>query len=439
MSAEHRQLGLTRAFSLAVLSLLAGLVATAWNAGARASSMPDHWVGTWATAQQLSPNVAPAGAKPPPQAASTRLPPSPIPPTPEALKNQTVRMVVRASLGGREVRVQLSNAQGMRPLLIGAAHIARCRGGSSIVGETDHAITFGGRAVVTIPPGAILVSDPVSLPVAQDEDLTVSLFVPDDSGPVTLHPLGLRTTYIAEGDVTARETLDAATNNRSYFWLSGMDVLTDQQAAAIVAFGDSITDGFSTTPDANRAWPSVLATKLLAGKSPRWSVLNMGISGNRVLRDGAGTSALARFDRDVLSRPGAKWIILLEGINDISIASIPGVPPSEHASAEELISGLRLFVDKAHLHGLRIVGATILPWEGVWTYSQKGEEIRQAVNRWIRTGGAFDHVVDFDAVMRDPAHPTRLRPEFDSGDHVHPNDAGNRAMADAIDLAYFSR
>lgn len=426
-----------------LLSLASWLAPPVTRAAAGIENGAEHWVATWGTAQQLSRDVNPGSARPPPRNGSSNAapprhaPPSPIPPTPAALKNQTVRMVARASLGGRELRIQLSNAQGMRRLVVGAVHVAIHRGGSSIVAGTDRAVTFAGRPEVSVPPGAIVVSDPVPLQVDPGVDLAVSIYVPEDTGPVTLHPLGLRTTYIAEGNVTAKETLTGATTNRSYFWLSGIEVLAPAESGAIVAFGDSITDGYATTPDASRAWPSLLAARLLGGKAPHWAVLNMGISGNRVLRDGAGTSALGRFDRDVLSRPGVRWIILLEGINDISFGGIPGVPIEEHTSTEELISGLRLFVAKAHLHGIRVIGGTILPWEGVWTYSQQGEEIRQAVNRWIRNSGVFDAVVDFDALMRDPAHPTRLRKEFDSGDHVHPNDAGNRAMADAIPLSLF--
>jgi lysophospholipase L1-like esterase len=280
----------------------------------------------------------------------------------------------------------------------------------------------------------------VDLAVEPLAELAVSLYIPEDSGPVTLHPLGLRTTYIAEGDVTPNESLSGASENRSYFWLSGIEVLTSGDAAAVVAFGDSITDGFSTTPGAEQAWPALLAKRSLDRKrGPSRAVLNLGISGNRVLRDGAGASALARFDRDVLSRPEVRWVILLEGINDISVSSIPGVAASERIGSEDLIAGLRLFIEQAHLHAIKVMGATILPWEGVWTFSEEGERTRVAVNQWIRAAGFFDAVVDFDAVTRDSTHPQRLRPQFDSGDHVHPNDAGNRAMADAVDLRKLTR
>jgi lysophospholipase L1-like esterase len=205
-----------------------------------------------------------------------------------------------------------------------------------------------------------------------------------------------------------------------------------------VAFGDSITDGFSTTPDLDMSWPSILARRLgsARGMPPR-AVINMGISGNRVLREGAGSSGLARFDRDVLARPGTRWVILFLGINDIGFSAIPGLPASEKATAEDIIAGQRLLIARARLHGLSVIGATLMPFEGVNTYSAAGESMRQQVNQWIRGSREFDAVVDFDAATRDPGRPTRLRPEFDSGDHIHPNDAGNKAMADAIELRLF--
>ena len=207
---------------------------------------------------------------------------------------------------------------------------------------------------------------------------------------------------------------------------------------ALATFGDSITDGFSTTPEADLAWPSILARRLTAQRSqPPRAVINMGISGNRVLREGAGSSALARFDRDVLSRPGTRWVLLLEGINDIGFLAFAGNNPAEQLTVEDIIAGYRMLIERAHLHGLRIIGGTLTPFEGVPTYSEAAEKMRQQVNAWIRTSGAFDAVVDFDAVTRDPAAPTKLRAGYDSGDHIHPNDAGNKAMADAIDLKLF--
>jgi lysophospholipase L1-like esterase len=220
-------------------------------------------------------------------------------------------------------------------------------------------------------------------------------------------------------------------------WLSSVDVLAPGTAGAIIAFGDSITVGFATTVDKDQSWPALLAKRLAAARATEnLAVLNLGISGNRVLRDGAGISALARFDRDVLSRAGVRWITLLEGINDITFSAIP-VFASEAVTAEDLIGGYRQIVERAHMHGIKVAGATIMPVGGVATYRESGESVRQAVNQWIRTSGVFDAVIDFDALMRDPAEPKRLRPEFDPGDHVHPDDKGNARMADSIDLSIF--
>lgn len=414
-----------------MLVLTASVLATRDVAALDPGPAGEHWISTWATAQQLTPMVNPTWVKAPPQADVH----SPILPLPEQIENQTVRMIVRTTVGGAQVRLQFSNALGYEPITIGSTHIAIEGKGSSILSGTDRAVTFGGQGRVKIPPGALIVSDPVDLPVHPLTALAISLYVRGPVAQLTTHQLGLHTTYVASGDESAAPTLPEARECNSYLWLTGVDVRAAAGVRTIVAFGDSITDGYATTPNADRAWPSRLFER--APETPlgrRMAVVNLGISGNRVLHDGTGTNALARFDRDVLSRPGVRGIIFLEGINDISFPAIPGAPEEDRIRAEDLIAGYRIFIAKAHLHGIRIIGATLLPWEGVWTFTAKGEAIRQQVNGWIRTSKAFDGVVDFDAVTRDPAHPTRLKPDFDSGDHVHPNDAGNRAMADAIDL-----
>ncbi len=315
-------------------------------------------------------------------------------------------MIVRTSVGGRRVRVQLSNALGNPALTIGAAHIALRQKDAAIVPASDRALTFAGRASFSVPPGALVVSDPVDLDVPKLTDLAISLYLPEDTGPPTVHPLGLHATYIASGDATADATLNPTTTTTAYFWLSGVDILAPSRASAIVAFGDSITDGFGTTANKDQAWPTLLASRLASNKSTSMlSVLNLGISGNRVLRDVAGTNALARFDRDVLARPGVRWMILLEGINDITFSAIPGIPPGQAVTAEDLIWGYRQMIERAHMHGIKVAGATIMPVEGVATYTENGEAVRQAVNQWIRTSGAFDAVIDFDALTRDPANP----------------------------------
>ncbi|HEV7289789.1 SGNH/GDSL hydrolase family protein [Sphingomonas sp.] len=422
-------------------ALLFGIVALAlgWPAQAK-----DRWISAWGTAQQLAPMPPPR--MPPRPAGETRPAPpppsgpSPVLPTPERLNDQTVRMIVRPTIGGSMLRIQFSNASGGEPVRIGRAGIAKSAGKSAIVAGTSRALSFSGQGAVTIQPGAVAISDPVALDVAAFELLAVSIHVPDDTAVNTLHPLGLRTTYVAKGERTGDAALPGAETNRSYFWLTGVAVHADAKAGTIVAFGDSITDGYGTTPDTGRAWPDLLADRLQKDASTRnLSVVNMGISGNRVRRDGAGLSALARFDRDVLARPGVRWVILLEGINDINFAAIPGIPASEAVTAEDLIAAYVQFIDRAHLHGIKVMGATIAPTEGTWLYSEKTEALRQAVNRWIRTSGRFDALVDFDAALRDPARPARLNPPFNPGDHVHPNDAGNAAMAEVIDIARFAR
>jgi lysophospholipase L1-like esterase len=290
-----------------------------------------------------------------------------------------------------------------------------------------------------IPPGAVVISDPVDLAVPRLADLAVSLYAPDETGMPTAHAIGLHTTYIARGNAVGAATLGGAETTTTYPWLYAVDVLAPSSAGAIVAFGDSITDGYATTVDKDQAWPTLLAARLAASKATEaLAVVNAGIAGNRVLRTGVGASALARLDRDVVSRAGVRWMTLLEGINDITFSAIPAMR-TEVVTADALIRGYRQIIDRAHVHGIKVMGATIMPMQGVRTYTEDGEAIRQAVNRWIRTSGAFDAVVDFDAVVRDSRNPKHLRSEFDCGDHVHPNDAGNAAMAAAIDVSVFAR
>jgi lysophospholipase L1-like esterase len=430
-----------RAWAIAAaLSLVSGVLALPAQGQAQ-----DRWVSAWGTAQQLAPMTPPRLPPRPAGEAAAALPAPPppppqIPPTPDTLEDQTVRMIVRPTIGGQMVRLQFSSAMGGDPVTIARAQLAKSAGGSAIAPDSDRPIRFGGASTVTIQPGAVAVSDPIALEIAPFELLAVSIHFRQRTAVNTLHPLGLRQTYVARGDRTSAAALADATVNRSYFWLTGLEVRASAEAGTIIAFGDSITDGFATTPDAGRAWPDLLANRLQADARTRHlSVINVGISGNRLRRDGAGLSALARFDRDVLARPGVRWVILLEGINDINFAAIPGMPASEAVTAEDLIAAYRTFIDRAHLHGIKVMGATLAPTEGLALYSAQTEALRQAVNHWIRTSGRFDAVVDFDAVLRDPARPTRLNPTFDPGDHVHPNDAGNAAMAAAIDVARLLR
>jgi len=399
-----------------------------------ASSRPaaERWVATWATAQQLAPTRLPFGGRDEPP------PPPPAARVPATLQDQTVRMIARASIGGRRVRIRLTNALEKPLLRVGAAHIAMRQTGASIVPASDRALTFGGRPSTVIPPGAMVLSDPVDLMVTPLTDLAVSLYLPEATGLPTIHPDGMHTAYIAPGNAAGRTAFDASATTTAYLWLSAVDVLAPETAGAIVAFGDSITDGVAATLDSDRAWPSLLAAKLSSGgSSPPLAVINLGLSGNRLLRHGFGVSALTRFDRDVLGQAGVRWMTLMLGINDITFPAVPGMPSTEAVTADDLIWGLQQIVERAHEHGIKVAGATIMPVGGVSTYTEGGEAIRQAVNQWIRTSGAYDAVLDFDHVVRDSADPKRLRREYDPGDHVHPNDAGNAAMAAAIDVSVF--
>jgi lysophospholipase L1-like esterase len=394
----------------------------------------EHWVATWATSPQ-QPRPVPQPAR------GDAAPPSPAAMLMGGFHNQTARMVVHASLGGRRVRIQLSNTFSAAPLTVGAAHIAIRSKDSAIVPDSDRALTFGGKASCVVPAGALILSDPVNLDVPPLSDLAISLYVPGETGPPTVHSVGLHTTYVTkEGDATGLTTMSNAVTTQSWYWLSGVDVLAPAEAAAIVAFGDSITDGARSTPDANQNWPSLLAQRLLSNPgTANLAVVNEGIAGNRVLRDGVGTNGLARFDRDVLSLAGVKWLIVLEGINDIRNATRENAPANDLTSSDDLIAAMRQMIERAHTHGIKVIGGTLTPYGGSMGYNADGEAFRQAVNRWIRTGGAFDAVLDFDAVARDPNDPTHLRPDRAADDFIHPNDLGYKAMADSIGLSMFGQ
>jgi lysophospholipase L1-like esterase len=397
-----------------------------------------HWVATWAAAQQQpgfgfgrggpgrGPAAQPATQTPPPAATPA-----------STLNNQTARMIIRTSIGGNRVRVQFSNAFSAAPLDVGAAHIAIRSKDSAIVAGSDRPLLFNGKPTARVLPGASLISDPVDLVVPKLSDLAISVYVPGSSGVASQHAQALHTTYISkDGDTTGQPEMADSTTTRAWYWISSVDVLAPADAGAIVAFGDSITDGTTSTVDANRSWPSLLSERLVANPATaNLSVLNMGIAGNQILGDGAGVSALARFDRDVLSQAGVKWLMILEGINDMNLAGRGGNAPGPALTADDLIGGMKQMIERAHTHGIKVVGCTLTPFGGA---SDSVEAMRQALNLFIRTSGAFDAVVDFDKVIRDPNDPRQFIKEYNNTDRLHPNDAGYKAMADAIDLAIFA-
>jgi len=359
----------------------------------------------------------------------------------DALNGQTVREHVRLSLGGDRIRIRLSNRFGTAPLVVGAVHVARQGTGAGIAPGSDRTVTFGGDGSVTIPSGALAVSDPIKLDVESLGEIAVSIYLPGNTGPLTIHSLGVSTTYISPaGDFTSASVLPVATTSLSRYLLSDVEVWSSEEGAAVVTLGDSITDGYASTVDANHRWPDFLAQRLRASHRGKGiSVVDQGISGNRLRKDIAGPSAQERFDRDVIAQTGVRWVTLLEGINDIGF---PGIlePALPRTTAAEIIAAYKQLITRAHAAGLRIYGCTLTPFEGTTFpgyYAPDKEPVREAVNDWIRTSGWFDAVIDFDQATRDPSHPTRLLPAYDSGDHLHPNDIGYQAMAAAVDLRLF--
>jgi lysophospholipase L1-like esterase len=389
----------------------------------------NHWVGTWATA-------------PAPQLDAEQMRAQKL-----EFSNQTVREIVHTSIGGDTVRVRLSNAFGTQPAEIGAAHIALRSSGASISPGSDHPLTFSGRPRVEIPAGAVVLSDPVRLNVPAAGDLAISLFLPKSTLGAGVHYSAQQTSYIATGDVSGAPGLDAPSTFTSWAFLTGVDVLAPASTGSIVAFGDSITDGARSTIDANHRWPDTLAARLVAAKRGL-AVVDMGIGGNRILHEGAaskrpqyGINALARFDQDVLAQPGVKYLVVLEGINDIGHAG-SSAPASEAVTADDLIAGMKQMIERSHEKGIKVIGATLTPFEGeanikrgYWTPEKA--KIRDEVNEWVRTAKAFDGFIDFDKAVRDPQNRTKVLPAFDSGDQLHPSDAGYEAMGKAIDLSVF--
>lgn len=395
------------------MSKLAVVLAIA-AAGACASPKPKpqpHWVATWAAS---------------PQAAD--------PDAPVALDGRTVRQIVHVSAGGARVRVRLSNAYGKAPLAIDAAHVAlRDPGASSAIrAGSDRALTFaGGAAAIAIPAGSDAVSDPVALDVPAGADLAISLYLRGPAAASTVHGFANTTGYIAPGDVTAATELPAAAaTTPMWHALAGVDVDAPAATCAVVAFGDSLVDGMHATPGANHRWTDRLAERVAAAGRAR-AVVGAGILGNQLLDELIGAPGVKRLDRDVLAQPGVCTAIVAIGVNDVGVYDGGALDPTV---AQRLIAGYRDVIARAHARGLRVLGATIAPFAGTPMYSPAGDAARATVNEWIRTAHAYDGVIDFDAVLRDPDHPERLRADLDSGDHIHPTDAGYRAMSDAIPL-----
>ena len=423
---------LANALSCGLIGLLAMLAMAQNPAGKR-------WIGTWATAPQR-----------------------PMPGHVQSFRNQTLRLIVHTSAGGTKVRIKISNTFGDHPLLIGGAHIARRTDAAEIDPTSDRTLRFHGKSSTTVAAGSIVVSDPVALEVLALSDLAVSLFLPESTEVKTLHVLALQTSYVSQtGDATANAKFPVAEQIHTWPFLTGVDVETSARGAAIVAFGSSLTDGDGTESDSNGRWPDVLAQQLQksSGGKAELGVLNEGIIGNRLLNDSPieaaggrfgsvlGQAGLTRFDRDVLAQSGVKYVIVGLGINDIAM---PGslTPATEGIKAEGIIAGYRQLISWAHQKGIRIIGTTNPPFENsfldlgppgppITFYTPEKERMRQKVNAWILSSEEFDGVVDLDAVVRDPNHPTQLLPNYDSGDHLHPNNAGCRAEGDAIPLPLF--
>jgi lysophospholipase L1-like esterase len=397
----------------------------------------EHWVGTWTTADVARDPHPPSPAPPPPVpgvANRQAQPPEPARP-PLNFKNQTLRQIVHISVGSERVRVVVSNIFGTAPLAVGAAHVALRTKGAGIAPESDRALTFSGKSGTTVPSGAVAVSDSVNLPLPAFADLAIDLYLPGDTeattSPLTMHGGAHQTNYVSSaGNHAGAPELPVQTTMTSWFFLARVEVTAPESVGAVVTLGDSITDGTASSLDENRRWPDRLARRLAAGHI-KIGVLNAGIGGNRLLADNNNndTNALARFDRDVLIQSGVTQLIVFEGTNDIRHTTPP-------VAADDLIAAHKQLIERAHTRGLTVFGGTVTPFEGsLW--SRENETKRQALNEWIRTSTAYDGVIDFDAAVRDPSHPTQLKPQFDSGDHVHPNDAGYQAMADAVSLKLF--
>ncbi len=406
------------------LGLAAALALTlSVSVGAHAEG---RWIGSWASAQQVPEerNALPA----------------------DALNDATLRQIVRLTAGGDRLRVRISNVFGTTPLRVTAARVARplANDAPAIDPATDRAVTFAGRPDVTVPPGAEYLSDPIALKAAPLSDLAVTLHIDKAPAVQTSHPGSRATSYFVKGDKVSAADLPGAQKTDHWFQLSGVEVESGKGAGAIALIGDSITDGYGVKPNTNMRWPDTFAARLQANpKTSELSVLNLGIGGNRVLLDGLGPNAAARFDRDVLMQSGVTHVLVLEGVNDLGVLTRDQpVSADRHAAlVAEITTAYAQMVHKARARGIKAIGATIMPYGASAYYHPDAlnEQDRAAINAWIRAPGNFDAVVDMDAIMRDPANPNRLAPAYDSGDGLHPSMDGYRFMAQSIPLDLFAR
>jgi len=406
---------------LAIVGAAALSVSSFALSPASAQVQTTSWISSWTASPQAPRGVMPA-----------------------SFSNRTIRQIVHLSIGGNKIRVRLSNEFGAKPVLIGAASVAMAGGTSDIVSASLRPLTFGGSKSVIIQPGAPAVSDPVEFNVAPLSDVAVSLYLPAATELGTVHATGLQTAYVSTtGDFTASSEFPVVDSFVNRFFLTGVMVVPSSPVRAIATFGDSITDGTASTVNANARWPDVLARRLKeAGVAA--AVLNQGIAGNRVLSDGAGVSALARFERDVLSQPGVSHVVIFVGINDFGFPGTAIEPGGIVRTADEIIAGYKQMIERAHLRSIKVIGSPLTPFENALAggpnqgyFTPEKEAKRLAVNNWIRTSGAFDGLIEFDRVVADPAHPSAIAAAYDSGDHLHPNDAGYKAMGEAVDLKLF--
>jgi lysophospholipase L1-like esterase len=413
---------LTR-LAAAFVAVAAGLALIApAQAATEARHADSPWVAAWAAS---------------PQQADSGIPGFPVG---EPLDNVTVRLVVRPHTSGPAVRIKLSNVFGDRPLVIGKATVAKRSTGASVDAKSVRTLTFHGRRSVTIPTGAELLSDPAGFGLAAERDVSVDLYVPRPTGAPTVHVQAQQTSYISTaGDHAGQPTLPVGGTTPSWYFLTDLQVV-NPLADGVIALGDSITDGYGSTENANRRWPDYLAGALAARHISRLAVVNEGIGGNRLLHDIIGPSAVSRFDRDVLSKPSAKYVVTLISVNDIGLPDGFG-KPEENVSAQQIIQGFQQLIARAHVRGLKMYGATVTPLGGSFYDTPLNEQKRDDINAWILATagkpGGFDKVVDFDAAVRDPADPDRVRPAYDSGDHLHPSPAGYAAMAQAFPASLF--